>query len=394
VKILLVNDYATPTAGAEVMILLLRDELRRRGHDVRTFASRAQLIPGGDSFADYTCFGTTSRWQAVSSTLNPSAWWELRKALRSFRPDLVHVKMFLWQLSPAILPLLRKTPSLYHVVTYKAVCPRGTKILPDGSRCTFRAGVACRRNGCVTWQTWFPMMAQRTLFRIWRSVFDAFVANSNATRERLIEDGVKPVQVVENGTSTRAQRKPLSDPPVLAYAGRLSSEKGVDILLRAFARLKDAVPDASLWVAGDGPQAPSLRRLAFDLGIQDRVNFLGALNRTAIEERFDAAWAQIIPSVWDEPFGMVAIEAMMRGTAVVASGSGGLRDIVRHGMTGLLVPPRDVDALAEALILLATNRARCEQLGEAGRQIALAEYTTEAHADKVEALYHRLVQRP
>jgi hypothetical protein len=196
-RILLINDYATATAGAEIMLLLLRDELRRRGHDARVFASRAQLI-AGESFADYTCFGTTSRWQVISSTWNPSAWWTLRRVLRSFRPEMIHVKMFLWQLSPAILPLLRDGPSLYHIVTYKPVCPRGSKLLPDGSRCTFRAGLACHRHGCLTWQSWLPMMAQRSLFRRWRGVFDAFIANSEATRERLIEDGVEPVDVLAN----------------------------------------------------------------------------------------------------------------------------------------------------------------------------------------------------
>ena len=388
-RILLVNDYATPTAGAEIMILLLRDELRRRGHDARVFASRAQLIPG-DSFADYTCFGTTGRWQALSSTFNVSAWWTLRRVLRSFRPEMVHVKMFLWQLSPAIMPLLKNTPSLYHVVTYKPVCPRGSKLLPDGSPCTFRAGAACHRQGCLSWRSWLPMMAQRMMFRRWRSVFRAFIANSEATCQRLAEDGVGPVRVMANGTMPRRQRPPLSGPPVMAYAGRLSPEKGVAALLRAFAGLKESAPEVRLWIAGDGPDGSSLRRLAADLGISDRVDFLGALSREALEARFDTVWAQIVPSLWDEPFGMVAIEAMMRGTAVVASDGGGLHDIVRPD-TGVLVPPGSVPALTAAMMQLAVDRALCERMGANGRRIALAEYTAESHADGIEAIYRRLV---
>lgn len=390
-RILLLNDYATPTAGAEIMVLLLRDELRRRGHDVRVFASRAQLIPG-DSYADYTCFGTTSRWQVVSSTFNISAWWNLRRVLRAFRPEIVHVKMFLWQLSPAILPLLRNTPSFYHIVTYKPVCPRGSKMLPDGVRCTFRAGPACHRHGCLTWQSWLPMMAQRTLFRRWRRMFDAFVANSEAVRERLVEDGIGSVTVVPNGTLPRPPRPPLKGPPVFAYAGRLSSEKGVDTLLKAFAELKHSVPEAKLLIAGEGPQRPELHRLAADLGISENVDFLGQLSQEALERRFDAAWAQIVPSLWDEPFGVVAIEAMMRGTAVVASNSGGLRDIVRPEITGLLVPPGDAAALAAAVRALATNRTLCERMGETGRQVALAEYSIQSYADRFVALYSRVME--
>ena len=392
-RILLINDYATPTAGAEIMVLLLRDELRRRGHDVRVFASRAQLIPG-DSFADYTCFGTTGRWQAVSSTFNISAWWNLRRVLRAFRPEVVHVKMFLWQLSPAILPLLGNTASFYHIVTYKPVCPRGSKMLPDGARCTFRAGMACHSHGCLTWQSWLLMMVQRALFRRWRGMFNAFVTNSEAVRERLIEDGLDSVTVVPNGTMPRRPRPPLDGAPVLAYAGRLSPEKGVDTLLHAFAKVKDAVPEAKLLIAGDGPQAAALRRLSADLGLTDSVDFLGQLSQEALERRFDAAWAQVVPSLWDEPFGVVAIEAMMRGTAVVASNGGGLRDIVRQNSTGLLVLPGDVAALADAIRDLITDRALCERMGATGRQVALAEYSAQAYADRFVGFYSQVTTIP
>jgi glycosyltransferase involved in cell wall biosynthesis len=388
-RVLLVNDYASPTAGAEVMVLLLRDELRRRGHDVRVFASRVQLI-AGESFADYTCYGSRTRWQAVSSTWNTSARWTLRKVLRTFRPDVVHIKMFLWQLSPAILSLLRDTPTVYNVVTYKAVCPRGSKMLPDGSRCTFHPGTECYRQRCLTWRSWPLMMAQRALFRRSRTAVDAFVANSHATRERLTEDGIEPVIVIGNGTAVRARRPPLTGPPVLAYAGRLSPEKGVDTLLRAFAMMRDAAPGVRLWIAGEGPDRAALQQLSADLGVAGHVEFLGALDREALEQRFEAAWAQVVPSLWDEPFGMVAIEAMMRGTAVVASDGGGLRDIVRPRTTGLLVAPGDVCDLAQALRAVATSRSLCEELGTAGRSVALTEYTTAAYADKMEAVYRRL----
>jgi glycosyltransferase involved in cell wall biosynthesis len=388
-RVLLVNDYAAPTAGAEVMALLLRDELRRRGHDVRVFASRAQLVRG-ESFADHSCYGTVSRWQTLTSTWNFSAWWTLRRVLRAFRPDVVHVKMFLWQLSPAILPLLRATPTLYNVVTYKPVCPLGSKMLRDGSRCGFTAGWACHRHGCLTWQSWILLMIQRRLFRHWRGAVDVFVANSRATAGRLAEEDIGPVEVSVNGTSPRLRRPPLDGPPVLAYAGRLSPEKGVDRLLEAFARAKDSATEVRLWVAGEGPQGPALRQLAANLGVAENVDFLGPLDRSTLESRFEAVWAQIVPSMWDEPFGMVAIEAMMRGTAVIASNSGGLKDIVRHGSTGLLVPPGDVGALAGALRTVAADRAVCERMGEAGRQVALSEYTIAGYVDRIEAIYRRL----
>ena len=114
-KILLVHDYGTRTGGAELQMLALRKGLRARGHDVRLFSSNVPLA-GGTVIADETCYGHSgTRWQAVSQTLNVSAYRRLRALLRTFRPDVVHVRMFLSQLSPLILPLLRNIPAIYHV---------------------------------------------------------------------------------------------------------------------------------------------------------------------------------------------------------------------------------------------------------------------------------------
>ncbi|HEX7941876.1 MAG TPA: glycosyltransferase family 4 protein, partial [Gemmatimonadaceae bacterium] len=117
-RILLVNDYATATAGAERITRDLRDGFRARGHEVRVFASRAQLIPG-ESFADAECYGTTSRLRTFSSAVNLSAARALALELRDFQPDVVQVQMFLWQLSPAILPVLRSVPAVYWAMTFK-----------------------------------------------------------------------------------------------------------------------------------------------------------------------------------------------------------------------------------------------------------------------------------
>jgi len=117
-KILLVSDYAPPIGGAEIMTLMLRDGLRERGHDVRIFASRAESSPD-DTHADYYCFGTTTTARTALQVANPWAYRRLRSVLAEFRPDVVHVKMFLTQLSPLILPLLRDVPTLHHVVWYR-----------------------------------------------------------------------------------------------------------------------------------------------------------------------------------------------------------------------------------------------------------------------------------
>jgi glycosyltransferase involved in cell wall biosynthesis len=390
-KILLVNDYATPTAGAEINLKALRDGLLKLDHEVRVFSSRAELIPG-QSFADDTCFGTTSPLQALTSTVNFSARRSLRRVLDEFQPDVVHVKMFLWQLSPMILGPLRRYRSIYHMVVYKAICPTGRKMLPDGSRCDSKPGRVCLKSQCVTPQSWAAMMAQHHLWRRDMDVFDALVTTSRAMKERLESEGVGPCQVIQNGCKERQPRPPLGEKPRLGYAGRLSAEKGVDTLIHAFKRVSERIPGVRLKIVGDGPQRPDLQKLVGRLGLDGKVDFHGSLEEEEMESQLESVWVQAIPSKWDEPFGMVAIEAMMRGTAVVASDGGGLRDIVREG-TGALVPPRDDTAWSEVLTELLANRDRCEAMGAAGREVALAEYTVDQCVGRVVSLYENLMGR-
>src|SRR2546426_5706694 len=185
-KILLLHDYAAGFGGAEALTISLRDGLRERGHDARLLATSAGL--DGPSVADYGCRGTTSSFRTALQVANPSAARAVRRAVTEFRPDVVHVRMFLTQLSPLVLPPLREIPSIYHAVWYRAICPTGTKLRPDGAVCHERPGSVCHRAGCLPLRDWGPLMVQMALWRRWRGVFDMVVANSEAVRGRLIHE--------------------------------------------------------------------------------------------------------------------------------------------------------------------------------------------------------------
>lgn len=390
-KVLLLHDYGTATGGAELQMLALRRGLRERGHDVRLFTSRASYVPA-DVLADDDCFGLiNTRLQVLTQTVNPSAVRRLRQVLRAFSPDVVHARMIMYQLSPAILPLLRGIPAIYQEATYKSICLTGTRVLPDGSGCRHIAGRVCLQERCVTPQSWAVLMLQRTLWLRGRHVFSRFVALSQAMKAELELGGLSPVHVMHNGVPERPMRAPLEGPPRLVFAGRLSPEKGVDRLLRAFAHVRAIVPDAVLDILGDGPLQASLHALAQSLGVSGAVHFHGHLMREAMETVCDRAWVQAVPSQWAEPFGNVSTEAMMRGTAVVASSVGGQRDIVEHEVTGLLLPPQDDDAWQRALVRLLSDRALAESFGAAGRERALERFSESASLDRWEAMYHAVI---
>jgi glycosyltransferase involved in cell wall biosynthesis len=381
-KVLLVSDYAPRFGGAEQLLFRFRDMLCQRGHDARVFTSSA----GGPAGADYTCAGTLGPFRTLLQSANPDAALRLRRVLREFRPDVVTVKLFLTQLSPLILPVLRDVPSVYHAVWYRAVCPIGTKLLPDRTPCREPHGVACLRNGCVPARDWLPLAAQMALLRRWRPVFRRVVANSEATRAVLESGGIAPIDVITNGVPVLAQRPRLAGSPVAAFAGRLVPEKGADVLVRAFARVHAALPHARLLIAGDGPERGRLLRLIAELGLERSVALPGHLPRATLDQQLDAAWVQAVPSVWAEPFGFTTAEAMMRGTAVIATATGASPTMVEGERTGVLVPALDEERLAAALLRLLTDRDLAERMGAAGRKRALAEFSDERFTDRFLAL--------
>ncbi|MFK8183182.1 MAG: glycosyltransferase family 4 protein [Phormidesmis sp.] len=390
-KILIVHDYAELIGGAEIGAITLRDGLRDRGHSAQLFAARTQ--PDVTCAADATCLGTTSRWRGLLQTANPWAYQSLRRTLADFQPDVVHVRMFLTQLSPLILPLLRTVPSIYHVVWYRPICPTGNKLLPTGEACTYAAGSACYGNNCLPLHDWIPLMGQLKLWRQWRTAFSRIVANSFAVKHQLTQAGIDPVDVIWNGVP---QPPPppdliaLNDAPTIAVAGRLTHEKGVDVLLRAVALIVDRVPNVQVVIAGDGPERLALQALATELGIDTQVTLLGHIPRAEVEQAFAGAWVQVVPSRWAEPFGFVAPEAMMRGMPVIASNSGGLAEVVLDGETGFSVPAGEAAPMAEVLLKLLSDPDLVRRLGRAGRQRAVTHFSESVWVEQFIDLYQSL----
>jgi glycosyltransferase involved in cell wall biosynthesis len=390
-KILLVSDYASPGAGgAEVGLSILRHGLRTRGHDVRVFASTA--LASGDSFADYSCLGTTSRFRTLLQSANLSAAVRLRSVIGTFRPDVVHVNLFLTQLSPFILPVLRGVPAINHICWYRPICPTGLKLLPSGALCHESWGQACRWHACLPSRDWPVLMLQMQLLKRWRKIFKLNVAVSEAVAARLRQDGIGPVKIIPYGVPVVPTRPPLSEPPTVAYAGRFVREKGIGTLVRAFARARETCPEARLELLGDGPEWDTISRLVTELGIDDAVRMHGYLPRTAAEDMLVKAWVQVIPSIWEEPLPLSGLEAMMRGTALIASRIGGHPEMIRHGETGLLYPRDDEQALTDALTLLLGDRNLCEQVGQAARLVALECYTAERYTQQFVETYDQTME--
>lgn len=183
-------------------------------------------------------------------------------------------------------------------------------------------------------------------------------------------------------------------PRTIVYVGRMdrsSAWKGVDVLVRAFARLAADVPEARLRLVGDGDALPGLRALAAELGVAERLETPGALSGDALTDAVRTAAVLALPSLTEaESFGMALVEGMACATPVVGSAIGGIPHVVADGETGLLVPPGDPDALAVACTKLLTDGELIDRLGAAGRRTAEELYAWPHLTDRYLELFRTL----
>jgi glycosyltransferase involved in cell wall biosynthesis len=177
--------------------------------------------------------------------------------------------------------------------------------------------------------------------------------------------------------------------PIVACVSRLAREKGIDVLIRAMARHGR---DALLALLGDGPDLDRCRALATGLGLGDRVHFLGLRNDP--ERVYAAADVVVMPSLWDEAFGLAVVEAMAAGKPVVVTDSGAMPEIVDHGRCGLIVPKRDHAALAAAIARLLDDPALRQRMGRAARHRATTAFSLPRWVERTLGHYATLVPLP
>ena len=180
------------------------------------------------------------------------------------------------------------------------------------------------------------------------------------------------------------------EPRNFLFVGGLMRGKGLDHLLHAFAQLPG---DTQLTVVGSGPQGPQLERLVSDLALGSRVRFLGRLAPEEIVTWYDRATCLVLPSRAPETFGLVGVEAMARGTPVIASRVGATPEWLQHEVTGLLVPSGDRTALARALRRILDESDEAMAFGRAGRAAAQSHFRLEHHLQGLVRVFESVAHR-
>ncbi len=202
-----------------------------------------------------------------------------------------------------------------------------------------------------------------------------------------INNGISPADVAPRNIDLVSR---YADSKIILSVSNLITSKALDLNIRAISRLTGKYPDLKYLVIGRGPEEASLRQLAHDLSLENRIEFLGELPNDRVMQYMAIADIFSLPS-WQEGFGVVYLEAMAHGNPVIACLGEGIVDVIEDGITGLLVKPRDTESLVHAIEFLLTNPQRAQEIGERAKKLVLENYTWEKNAEKTIQLYRDVV---
>jgi glycosyltransferase involved in cell wall biosynthesis len=379
-KVLLFSHLFPPSVGGvERYVWLLANALARSGEADVTVATRTPAPPEEDQ-------GLGFRVVRRPSLLT---LWRL-----AAEADIVQLAGPV--MTPMLVGWIQQKALVVEHHAYQACCPNGLLLHePDKSPCPghFQARhyASCLRcnassEGAVAGASRFLL----TFPRRWLAArADTNVGVSDHARAR---NGLPQGRTIYHGIpeSPPAEAAPTA-PPVFAYVGRLVSEKGLPLLLRAASTLRDEGRELRVRFIGDGPERSMLEGMARSLGLGEIVAFTGFLAGERLAASCADATAVVMPSVWEESAGLAAIEQMMRGRLVIAADIGGLGEIV--AAEGLKFRPGDAGDLAAAMRRVLDRPGIAGELGARARARALKVFRDDRMAEDHLRLYRELLER-
>ena len=405
-KILYCNKFNYPFSGTESYLFELMRRVEQRGHEAAlfsmdhhqpsSFAGRSYLIPYKNFKDPKATFLEKSRL-AAHVLYSRTARLRMRECLSNYSPDVAHIRGIYHHLSPSILWELKAqgVPVLYHVNDFKLLCP-SYNFVAKGKACEACSGgqfFHVLRKGCYAgpWSNAAVLAGEAHLHRWLRTYercVDLFLVPSGFVEEKLIDNGFPAdrIEVLPHFQELPGEDRLFPDERYVLYFGRLSAEKGVADLLRAMAQLSD-VP---LVIAGDGPERERLEWIAGDLKLRN-VRFTGKVDGAELEKLIAGASFSVFPSHAYETLGKSILESYAWGRPVIASDLGSRRELVEHGVTGLLYAVGDCEQLAQAIEFLFGRPDMAGKMGNAGRERVRQKHDPEQHLDAVLRIYSRLI---
>ena len=393
-KILLAHNYygSAAPSGENQVFEAERALLQQRGHTVSEFTRHSDEIR------------SQGVWGAVKGACtvpwNPWSVVAIRRAVDAFQPAVVHVHNTFPLISPGLFHAIGgRAARVLTLHNYRLFCPAAIP-MRAGKVCTDcldrRSAWPALRYGCYRNRrlATAPLALSVGLHRIlgtWTRQVDAFIALTDFQRERMIAAGLPAelVHVKPNFYPGNPIPAPWADRrPSVVFAGRLTAEKGVMALVRAWLLWGAAAPE--LRIVGDGDLRGDLERLAATVP-ETPIRFLGQLTGAAAQAEIARARLLVLPSEWFEGFPMVLRETFAFGTPAAVSAIGPLHSIVQSGSSGVVFAPANPESLFREVCAAWETPGRLERLGQGARQSFEARYTEDANYRMLMAIYQQAI---
>lgn len=409
-RLLIMADAFGTTGGGEVMVAYLARQLRER-HEVA-------ILTAGDGQTEQSTWEGIPVFQIHSayhprlrpalSILNPATVGPIRRAMSAFRPDVVHAWNVHHHLGYEALRIATRMAPVIHT-SQDALAFCYTKFhcwidptAPPDSRPEPRAHPERCRN-CRAHYWLFPIRNRLvraylgSAVRIPVSVSHALAAaleTNGLRRPRVVYNGIPAddFQIHDSSGESEHGRLGTGEGPAVLAGGRLGHFKGHEQALRAFATVAPAIPGAQLLIMGGfGWYGERLTNIAADLGVSDRVRFLGLVPRKEVPVVLSRSRAVLNLSMYLDPFPTMNLEAMAASRAVIGTCFGGTPEAVVNGQTGHVVNPYDEAGVAQRIREVLTDEVQARALGHAGRARLEERFLVEQMAMRYEEIYQEAV---
>lgn len=383
-SVLVVHDRYRIRGGEEVVFETEADLLHEHGHSVRRLSVDNARLPSAPRPAQRARLALNTIWSTRAAAA-------VRRAVREFRPDVVHVHNTFPQLSPSIYEACGSlgVPVVQTLHNFRLICPVAT-LLRDGKPCEDCVGRAIpwpsvvhacyddsRSRSAVIAAMLAVSRAKRALDHV-----SAFIALSDFSRSLFIKGGLPAERVMVKRNFLAPDPGPRrSAGDHFIYVGRLSREKGIESLLSAWKFVDES---SQLKVVGDGPLRYHVESAAHS---DRRITYEGLRSRSEVVQLIGAARALIVPSTWYESSPLTVIEAFACGVPVIASRIGALQEMVQSERNGLLFTPGDPRDLARVVRLMNGLGPAADELGRAARASFEAQYTGDQNYGRLMEIY-------
>jgi len=384
------NHYQQP-GGEDAVVRNEFSLLKNFGEDVYLYER---------SNAEFSKISYSKQLSMLSSMgWSHDSYSDIRKIIKKFRPDIAHFHNIFYMLTPSVYQACRDegVPVVHSLHNFRLLCSNGLLFRNNRvcEKCIERKNLnwgiyhRCSRNSLLFTAAIVHMLKRHWREGTWTKMVDQYIMASEFGRQKLMLSGIPKEKIsIKPPVVHPDEQKSNYDEGYALYAGRLSEEKGVHILLEAWKEIH-GLP---LKIAGDGHLMSELE-IYVKKNNMSSVEFLGFISGDQYEKYMKGAKVLIVPSTCYENFPHIVIEAYSYGLPVVSSSLGSFPEVVKEGETGLLFDPTDPHDLAKKIQWISAHQAEIDQMKEKVKQIYKEQYSGRRNYEILMDVYRRAIQR-